>query len=337
MLFHLNKNNKGIDIMSKKKTTDFRNYINKTQFFIEEYVVNKNRLNDKLINYILSIQMIESEIIKSLFNARKQYKKQRDYCNSKIRKLKRKKIKDEELWSYLVQENRTLQHPTVNSEISHSIELTQQSIEELDYKINNLNELIEEGILNIDEENEFIEQQRNLEIIRQQKTDIIIDLKKKLAKRLASSAYYKNQKRIENIELNLKTSYNSLDKLYLERLTTHKHLLDLYRKTKDFDKIKKNLEKELILNKNAAERNYMLFSQLMNQNKIDLLEELSTPLKSEVKPKKVLTPEMKSIIEKKKSHKKFVQERLALLRAKQKSGEKLDFYELKLILDHSKE
>ena len=316
--------------MSSKKNNDFTSHFSNLQSFVKDFSARRDQLNDKLINYILSLQTIESEIYKVLYEARKFYKKQRYYCNLKIKKLKRKKIEIEQIWSYLMEE------PILDCEISYSIEQTKHSIEELEYGINNLNSILEESILDIDEEIEIIEKLRELEEIQQHKIRRVIELEERLSKKLQNSAYYKNQRSITILEVKLKELYNSLDKLTAKRLNSHKKMLELYRKAREFENIKKNIEKELIMNQNAAYRNYQLFTQLMNQNKLVLLEELSHQPKEEIQPKEIVTTRVKSIIEKKKSHKKLVQERLSLALYKQKSGKKLDFYELKLILDHSK-
>jgi hypothetical protein len=271
-----------------------------------------------------------------LFEAREFYKKQRYHCNLKIKKLKRKKIENEQIWSYLVEENKNLQEPKINREISYSIEQTKHSIEALELKINNLNKILEESVIDIDEEIEIIEKLKELEEIQHHEIKKAEELKERLSKKLQNSAYYKNQRSIASLEVNLQELYNNLDKLTAKRLNSHKKMLELYRKTREFEDIKRNIEEEMIMNKNAAYRNYQLFTQLMNQNKVELLKELSLQSKEEIQPKEMVTKEIKSIIEKKKSHKKFVQERLSLALDKQKSGKKLDFYELKLILDHSK-
>ncbi len=342
--------------MSEKKIDDLVNYFNNAQKIVKEYVLTRNQLDDKFINLLLNFQKVESQIYKLLLDVREFNKSKRIHCNLQIKKLKKQKIDDEQLWSYLIKENATLQEPELNGEISRSLELTKGSLEEIDYRISQLNNMLEESVLNIDEENDIIEELRKLEETKQQKSESVEALNKKLVKKVLSTAYYKNQKRIDSLEVSLKEIYNNLDKLIVERTKTHKEMLKLYRKTREYEIIKKKIDKELVQNKTTSDRNYTLFSQLMSQNTAGLFEELTNYLKKKPKPKEIilsksrrkpkpkpktlkpkqkLTPEIKEIIRKKKSQKKLMQEKLEIALNKQKSGKKLNFAEMKLILDYS--
>jgi hypothetical protein len=117
---------------------------------------------------------------------------------------------------------------------------------------------------------------------------------------------------------------------------THKDLLDLYKKVKEFEEIKMKIDYELIENKTTADGYHELFLKLMNLNKKVLLDELSSKAKSEIRPWERRKPDVKAIIKKKKKYKKLEQKKLEIALEKQKSGKKLDFYEYQLILKHSK-
>jgi hypothetical protein len=344
--------------MSEKKINDLINYFNNAQKIIKDYVLKRNQLDDKFLNLLLNFQKSESQIYKLLIDAREFNKNKRNNYNLQIKKLRKQKIDDEQLWSYLIKENSRLQEPTLDGEISKSLEITKLSLEETDYEINQLNDILEESALEIDEENEIIEELKKLEENKQQNIEKVKKLSNKLAQKVLNTRYYKNQKRIESLEVSLKDLYNNLDKLIVERSNTHKEMLKLYRITRKYQDIKNDIDNELVQNKNTANRNFMLFTQIMSQKESGIFEELTNYVKNKPKPKEIilskrkkkqkpkpkplqpkqkLTPEIKEMIRKKKSQRKLMQEKLDYAIKKQKAGKKLNFAELKLILDNSEE
>lgn len=322
--------------MSGKKEYDFSNIINDARKKVKEFVLEREQLNSKIKNYILNLQSIDSEIYNSLFDAREFYNKKRNDCNIKVEHLKRKKIEYERLWNRLTKEIRTLQKPKLNNNISASIDYTKRSIEEIEYQINIMSKKLEEQILDIEEENEITEKLRELERTKPKKINMLVELEQKQATKLQTSAYYKTQRRIETLEKNLKEIYENLIKLSNIRLMTHKKMLDLCRKTREFENIKKKIKIELIENKTTADGYYQLFSKLMDQNKKVLLDVLSKRPKRKLKPREIITPKVGAIIKKRKKDKRLEQKKLANALDKQKSGKKLNFYEYQLILKHSK-
>ncbi len=323
--------------MNDKEKYNFCNYIKNAQKKVKEFVLERDQLNSKLKNYILSLQNIDSEIYRLLFDAREFYNEKRDEYNFKLEKLKRQKTEYERLWNHLTKKISTLKKPRLNTDISVSIDYIKRSIEDIENKINIMNEKLEEQILDIDEENEIIEEVRELEKNKQKRITELAKLEQRKAKNLQTNEYYKTQIRIETLEKNLKEIYENLIKLYNKRLMTHKKMLDLYRKTREFEYIKNEIVHELIKNKTIAEEYHQLFLKLMSKNKKMLLNELSNRTESKERPREIKTPNVKAIIKKKKKCKRLEQEKLANALDKQKAGKKLDFYELQLILKHSKQ
>ncbi|MHA2009083.1 MAG: hypothetical protein ACXABO_16880 [Promethearchaeota archaeon] len=322
--------------MSGKENYNFSDYVNDAQKKVKEFVLERNQLNNKLKNYILNFQSIDSEIYSSLFDARKFYNEMRHEYNIKLKNLKRKKIEYEKLWNRLTKEISTLSKPKLNSNIIVSIDYTKRSIEETERKIEMINTKLEEQLLDIDEENEIIEKLRELERTDQKNNNMLAELKQKQLKNLQSSDYYKIKRRIETLETNLKDIYENLINLSHKRLMTHKKMLELCRKTSEFEKIKKEIVDELIKYRTTADGYNQLLLKLMNQNKKKLFTELSNKPKQKMQLVEINTPKVKAIIEKKKKIKRLERKKLAIALDKQKSGKKLDFYELQLILKHSK-
>jgi uncharacterized coiled-coil DUF342 family protein len=322
--------------MSGKKDYNYSNYLNEAQKKVKEFMLERNQLNSNLKNYILSFQSFDFEIYNSLFEAREFYTEKRYNYKIEIEKLRRKRFESERLWKNLTKKMKALPKPKLNNNILVSIDYTKRSLEDIEYKVNNMNKKLEEFVLDIEEENEIIEKLKELEINKQNKMKILIELEQKQTNKLQSSDYYLTKRRIEPLERNLQEIYENLIILSYKRLMTHKKMLDLYRKVKEFEKIKKEIENELIANKISADRYHQLFLNLMNQNKKVLLDSLLNKPKRIMRPREIKTPNVGAIIKKKKKYKRLEQKRLAIALDKQKAGKRLDFYELKLILKHSK-
>ncbi|MHA2039063.1 MAG: hypothetical protein ACW98X_21775 [Promethearchaeota archaeon] len=322
--------------MSDKEDNKFRRYVIDAQKIIKEFVLERSQLNSKLKNCILGFQSIDSEIYNSLYDAREYYNEKRYEYNKQLDKLKRKKNEYERLWNQYTKEMSSLHEPKVNSNILVSIDYTKRSLEEIEDNITYINEKLEEQILDIDEENEIIEKLSGLEKNKQIKINILAELEQKQTKKLQNDHYYKTQSRIETLENNLRDIYENIINLSHKRLLTHKKMLNLYRKSREFETMKKAMISQLIENKTITDEYHQLFLKLMDHNNKVLLDKLSSRPKREVRPKKIKTPNVEAIIKKKKKVKKLEQKKLAIALDKQKSGKKLDFYEYQLILKHSR-
>lgn len=322
--------------MNSKEEYNLNNYINDAREKVKELVHEKEQLNSKLKNCILSFQSFDSEIYKSLFNARVFYTKKRYSYNMKLEKLKRKKVEYERIWNGLTKKLNVLPKPEVNSNISIVLQYTRRSLEDIEENINQMNKILEEQILDIDEENEITETLRDLENKKENNINKLKELEYKQLTKLQSSEYYINKKKKEVLEKDLKEIYENLIKYYNKRLSTHKKMFELYRRMREFETVKHQIEKELIMHKTNADDFHLLFSKLMNLNKKVFLEELSKKEKSIIIPRKIPKSHINAIVTKKRKLKKFELKKLTIALNKQKAGKKLDFYELQLILKHSK-
>jgi len=327
---------------------NFSQYFNKWQKNIINLALKRSLVNKELENYIKNVQTIDSEIYKALFTAKEYYKKKHQYYNRKIKRLKHKEIEYKQLLEYVNREKRKLTELKVTDEISTSISYIKQSIEEIEDKINNLSNQIEEVTLDIAEENNIIEDIKNLDRDKQINLRHLRKLEQDLFRERKHNTYLKTVRTIEILEINLKEIPRNLNKWSKKKVKIHRKMLDLCRKAKVFENIKKQIENELLGAKQVTDRYLQLYSKLTNQNKKKLIEEQLRFFKNKAKAKEKRLPNIKYVIKekrlpnikyitkKKRLQKKFRNEKLKIALEKQKSGKKLDFYELKLILDHSK-
>ena len=315
---------------------NFSQYFNKWQKNIINFTLKRNLANKELENYIKSFQTIDSEIYKALFTAKEFFNKKHRYYNQKIKRLKQKEIEFKQRLDYANREKRNLIEPKAQDEISTSIRYIKQSIEEIEDKINNLSNQIEELTLDIDEENNILEDIKNLDRDKQINLRHLRKLEQELFREKQQNKYLKTVRTIEILEVNLEEIPRNLKKWSKKKVKIHRKMLGLYRKAKVFENIKKQIENELLGAKQATDRYLQLYSELKTQNKNKLIEEQLSSFKSKAKAKEKRRLNTKNIIKKKRLKKKFRNKKLEIALEKQKSGKKLDFYELKLILDHSK-
>jgi hypothetical protein len=300
------------------------------------FALKRNLVNKELEKYIKSFQTIDSEIYKALFSAKEYYNKKHRYYNQKIKRLKQKEIEYKQLLDYVNREKRSLTKPKVKDEIFTSIRYIEQSIKEIDDKINNLSNQIEELNLDVEVESNIIEDIKNLDRDKKINLRHLRKLEQDLLREVQHNTYFKTVRTIEILEINLKEIPRNLNKLSKKKVKIHRKMIDLCRKAKVFENIKKQIENELLGAKQATDRYLQLYSELKNQNKKKLIEEQLRPFKNRAKAKEKRKIKTKYIIKKKRLKKKFRNEKLEIALEKQKSGKKLDFYEFKLILDHSK-
>ena len=322
--------------MTNHNFDNFSHYFNKWQKNIINFALKRNMVNKELEKYIKSFQIIDSEIYKALFTAKEYYNKKHHYYNQKIKKLKQKEIEFKQFLEYVNREKRSLTEPKVKDEISTSIRYIEHSIKEIDNKINNLSNQIEELTLDVDEEDNIIEDIKNLDRDKKINLRHLRKLEQDLLREIQHNTYFKTVRTIEVLEINLKEIPRNLNKWSKKKVKIHRKMLDLCRKAKVFENIKKQIENELLGAKQATDRYLQLYSELKNQNEKKLIEEQLRPFKNRAEAKEKRRIKAKYIIKKKRLKKKFRNEKLEIALEKQKSGKKLDFYELKLILDHSK-
>ena len=322
--------------MTDHKFDNFSQYFHNWQKNVINFVLKRNLANKELENYIKSFRNIDSEIYKSLFAAKEFYYKKRRYYKQKINKIKQQEIEFRKLLEYVYKEKKKVTEPKKKDEISTSIKHIKNSIEELEDKIYNLNNRIEEQALDIDEESYIIEEIQNLDRDKQINLRHLKKLEGELSIEIQSNTYFKTVRAIEILEVNLKGMHRYLDKWSKRKVKIHKQMLELYRKAKEFEKIKMQIEKELLEAKQTTDKNLQLFYDLKNQSEKKAFREQLKIIKDKAKAKERNKLKTKYIIKKKRSQKSYTKAKLATALQKQRSGKKLDFYELKLILEHSK-
>jgi uncharacterized coiled-coil DUF342 family protein len=322
--------------MPVKKNNNFGHFITDAQKEIKELVHKRNQLNHKIKRYIKSFQMAEYEIYKSLFNTKEYYNKKRYYSIKKIRKLRRKVIEYEDILDFLITERNKLKKPELNRNLLNLIKCFDNSIKEINYRINSFNKKIKNHILRIEEEIYIVEKISKLEKKKQKKVKLLLELKKVKIIELQSTDYYKANSRIKLFEMWLKEINRDLIKWSNKRKNYHKKMFDLYREAKEFRNFKKEMENKLKENKDAADHYYQHYLEIMNRNEGDIIKKIWLKPKAKPQRREFITPRLESIITRKEMFKQFKNERLAIALEKQKLGKKLDFYEFKLILDQPK-
>ncbi len=322
--------------MTDPKFDNFSHYFHNWQKDIINFALKRNLANKELENYIRSFRNIDSEIYKSLFTAKEFYYKKRRYYNQKIKKLKQREIEFKKILVSLYKEKKNVSEPKEKNEISTSIKRIKDSIIEIEDKIYDLNNKIEEQTLDIDEESYIIEEIKNLDRDKQINFRHLRKLEGELTKEIRSNTYYKTVRTIEILEVNLKEIHRNLNKWPKRKIKIHKQMLNLYRKAKEFENIKRQIENELIGVKQTTDKSIQLFYELKNKSGKKAIQEQLRFFKEKAKAKELRVLKTKYIIKKKRTQKKYTKDKLRIVLEKQKSGKRLDFYELKLILDHSK-
>ena len=304
--------------MTDRNFDNFSHYFNKWQKNIINFALKRNLVNKELEKYIKSFQTIDSEIYKALFTAKEYYNKKHRYYNQKIKKLKQKEIEFKQLLDYVNREKKSLTEPKVKDEISASIRYIKQSINEIEHKINDLSNQIEELTLDVDEEDNIIEDIKNFD--RDKKINLwhLRKLEQNLLREMQHNSYFKTVRTIEILEINLKKIPRNLNKLSKKKVKIHRKMLNLCRKAKVFENIKKQIENELLGVKQVTDRYLQLYSEITNQNNNKLIEEQLSFFKKKAKAKEEQRQKTKYIIKKERSKKKFRNEKLEIALEKQK-------------------
>ncbi|MHA1458679.1 MAG: hypothetical protein ACTSQR_03345 [Promethearchaeota archaeon] len=291
-----------------------KNSFRELQNQIEEFRQKRDDLNKKTKDFINKLQKIDTEIDKSLNVAKEDYKKKRDYWNTKVKKLKDKKNEYKDLLdTVIVEKKKILQKSKKGKKSNNYI-----SVRQIEKKIDNLERRIEIETLDILEENAMVDEIRDLAQIKhdflaeQQDTDL-----------------YKIERKIQIVKINLNKIYEQLNKWSSKSQDYHAKMLEIYQTVNELREEKKALEENLIENKKAADVYHEKFLHVMNKRKKE-----SKGKQSNYSSRKPKYPR------KRPSHRnyeleKLKQEKLAAALEKQKSGRKLNLYEARLILENS--
>lgn len=302
--------------MSKDKNSRNPPSYRDLQRKIETSRVKRDNLNKKTKDYINRLQEIENEISEDLRVAKDVYRKKRDYWNTKVKKLKDKKIEYKKLMDGLFEEKKVLQKKKGEQSSKNRF----LAIKQIERKIENLERQIETENFEITEENAIIDKIKEL---AGQKQDILSEH--------LSDDLYKIERKIEIVKINLNKIYEQLEKWSNKSQENHNKMHELYDKVSELKKQKKILEEELIENKKAADRYHEQFLDHMNQMKKNYRgQRFRSPYPKKKHERKDKRKEHKRKLE------KIKQEKLAEALEKQKAGKKLNIYEVRLILEKSK-
>jgi len=285
------------------------------QFQIEEFRKKRDDLNQKTKDYINELQEIDNQVEAQLKIAKENYQKKRDYWNSKVKKLKDKKIEYKKILDGFIDEKKNILK--INKSNGESKKVF--SIKQIERKIENLERKIEIEYLDITEENAIIDKIKEL-----------AEMKQKYLSEEQNSELFKLEKKIKIVKLNLNKIYEQLNKWSNKSQNYHAKMHETYQYVNNLREKKKSLEEELIVNKKAADDYHERFLRLMNQRKkVSRGKRPQNFDKSTRRPYKVNTKRMEEL-------EKLKQDKLAEALEKQKAGKKLNLYEARLILEKSK-
>lgn len=304
--------------MSKEKTNTSqitKSSFKDLQIQIEEFRKKRDELNKKTKDYINELQEIDTEIDSSLILAKDDYKRKRDYWNSKVKKLKEKKLEYKKILENCLEEKRKLQKSSDNGNSTKGF----VSIKQIERKISTLERIIETENLDISEENTIIDKIKEL-----------AEIKRDFLANEQNSELFKIERKIQIVKINLSKIYEQLNKWSNKSQNYHSSMLELYQKVNELKDKKKKFEEELIENKKAADLYHEKFLQVMNQRK--KIPRSKKPYRPTKKPKKTFTAKTR----KDEELEKMKQDKLATALEKQKAGKKLNLFEARLILEKSK-
>ncbi|TES98091.1 MAG: hypothetical protein E3J90_06340 [Promethearchaeota archaeon] len=305
--------------MSKANTNTpqtSKNSFRELQLQIEEFRQKRDDLNKKTKDFITKLQTIDIEIDKDLSTAKQDYKKKRDYWNTKVKKLKDKKNEYKEILDKFLEEKKKIIGKSKKGRDSKSF----VSVRQIEKKIDNLERRIEIENLDILEENAMVDQIRDLAVIKQ-----------KFLAEQQNTDVFKIERKIQIVKINLNKIYEQLNKWSSKSQDYHAKMLESYQTVNKLREEKKALEENLIENKKAADVYHEKFLHVMNKRKKEFKGKQSNY--SSKKPR----PPKKQFTHRKYELEKLKQEKLATALEKQKSGRKLNLYEARLILESSKD
>lgn len=306
--------------MSKDKSHKPQLSFKDLQSQIEEFREKRDELNKKTKGYINGLQGIDSEIIKSLKAAKDVYKRKRDYWNKKVKELKNKKIEYKDILDNLFKEKKKIQKSRSDNKGPKRF----ISIKMIDRKIDNLERIIETENLDINEENEIIDKIRDLAEQRQ---------KQLTAQQI--NGYYKLERKMEIVKINLNTIYEQLNKWSNKSQDNHAKMLELYQKVNELKDKKKLMEEELIENKKAADKYHEQFLEAMRQKKKRFKGRKPYQHRTKTRPGQKTRPRYRQSRKDNELLVKIKKEKLATALEKQKAGKKLNLFEARLILEQS--
>jgi len=142
---------------------------------------------------------------------------------------------------------------------------------------------------------------------------------------------FKIERKIEIVKINLNKIYEQLNKWSDKSQENHSKMLEMFQKADDLKDKKKRLEEELIENKKTADRYHEQYITLMNQRKKTYKGKGRYKTNNKSFKNNFQRTKKQDMLQKIKENK------LALALEKQKSGQKLNLFEARLILERTKD
>ncbi|MHA1669446.1 MAG: hypothetical protein ACTSV5_02585 [Promethearchaeota archaeon] len=290
-----------------------RNSFKGLQLQIEDFREKRDELNKKTKEFITGLQEIDTEIDNLLKVSKENYKKKRDYWNSKVKILKEKKNEYKSILDSCMEERKALQKEFRKGKKPKN---NFSSIKQIERKIENLERAIETEKLDIIEENTIIDKISELAEVKQ---DYMSEQK--------NSELFKIERKIQIVKINLNKIYEQLTKWSNKSQNYHSKLQEVYDRVNELKEQKKKKEEELIDNKKAADVYHEQFLKVMNKRKT--ASKRNAPYNRNKKSQKSYRYNK----EKNDELQKLKKDKLATALEKQKAGKKLNLYEARLILE----
>ena len=299
---------------------------------IENFILKHNLLKNNIRKYIRYYNQLRIQILKLIIKNKIYYTRNISYWKSRITRYRIRKNNYTILLGTLIEEFKNIPKPKKDEKHLNQIRFLKKRIEKIDSDTNRLEKMIKSTPLDIKQENEIINKINTLKKEKNKLTKIINE--KDLTQRILfeNNKYYITLKKIEFIRTYLDYIQIQLIKWRDKRKKIHLEILHLYRKINDISNNKKNLDNQFkgIIFSNENIKQYI--TEFLNNEKISLKEESLLSNKS--------YHANNLINEKKKDNWHILQrhkhKKLAIAVEKKRKGKKLDFYELKLILENSK-
>lgn len=292
------------DKPSKKPYNNFKDLQNQ----IDDAREKRDSLNQNTKEYINSLQEIEEQI-KTQLEVAKQYKTYRDKWNDRVAKLKDKKIEYKDMLYEIVNKINAFKKGRDKNKGKYI------SSKKIDNKIDNLERIIETESLDLSEENQIIEQIR--------------ELAKKKQEVLAEDEYndiMKQEKKIDIIKINLDKIYEKISKWSNKSQSFHNKMHETYEQVNSLKDKKRQIEEKLIANKKEADAYHERFLELMKKRKNIPRGRGRGRDRGRYYKKSQKNQKLEKIMESK----------LQTALEKQKAGKKLNIYEARLILEKTK-
>lgn len=300
------------------------------------FTVKEKVLNNKIREYIRNYNQMKVEIIKSIISKKVIYNRKKQFWNEKIKHLRMNEIHYKILLNSLIEEQKSLHIPKIDEKISNQINFLKKNIERLKKDINKLENKIKFEPLKIDHENEILERINRL---KEKKKNLIDQIKEKNIEQVnlfENSKYFKTMKKVKFLKIYLDHIQRQLKKWSDKRKYSHLLVLNLYQKIKELSLNKKRLEKKFIEIEFSNNQYNQYFDEIMNTEKKSLRSKKLPSSREEGVISQATNPKIVKNVNNWLLLENYKRKKLAIALQKMNTGKKLDFYELKLILEHSK-